>query len=248
MLYGRPLREARCGAYYTLTFAGPGRCIRICSRWPQLISETGKRVRRMIMDSRAIASRFAVASVILLFASTLWSQAQHAPGAPGSKPTWTNGNKEGLGTSATANSKVWFTLGEDGTLNEVYYPAIDSANTRALELIVTDGKSFTELESRDIDHAVEVPDPAALVFTQVNKSRSGRYEIRKTYITDPSHDTVLIQIQMKVLKLGPLRVFAYFDPALKNSGLHDSGFTSGKVLLDTKGSVACALAASPGFV
>jgi glucan 1,4-alpha-glucosidase len=200
------------------------------------------------MDPRAIARRFATAFFILLLASALLSQAQQAPGAPGSKPSWTNGNKAGLGTSATANSKVWFTLGEDGTLNEVYYPAIDSANTRSLELIVTDGKSFAELESRDTDHAVEVPDPAALVFTQVNKSHSGRYEIRKTYITDPGHNTVLIHIQMKVLKPGPLRVFAYFDPALKNSGLHDSGSRSGKVLLDTKGSVACALAASPGFV
>ncbi len=52
---------------------------------------------------------------------------------------------------------------------------------------------------------------------------------------------------MRRLKPGPLRVFAYFDPALNNSGLHDSGSSSGKTLLDTKGSVACALAASPGF-
>jgi glucan 1,4-alpha-glucosidase len=200
------------------------------------------------MDTRISARHFATASFILLVASALCSQAQQAPGAPGSKPFWTNGNKAGLGTSVAANSKVWFTLGEDGALNEVYYPAVDSANTRTLELIITDGKSFAELESRDTDHAVEVPDPAALVFTQVNKSRSGRYEIRKTYITDPGHNTALIQIQMKVLKPGPLRVFAYFDPALKNSGLHDSGSRSGKVLLDTKGSVACALAASPGFV
>lgn len=200
------------------------------------------------MDTRISARHFATASFILLVASALCSQAQQAPGAPGSKPSWSNGNKAGLGTSATAKSKVWFTLGEDGVLNEVYYPAIDSANTRSLELIVTDGKSFAELESRDTNHAVEVPDPAALVFTQVNTSRSGRYEIRKTYITDPGHNTVLLQIQMKVLKPGPLRLFAYFDPALKNSGLHDSGSKSGKVLLDTKGSVACALAASPGFV
>ncbi len=125
------------------------------------------------MDTRISARHFATASFILLVASALCSQAQQAPGAPGSKPFWTNGNKAGLGTSATANSKVWFTLGEDGTLNEVYYPAIDRANTRTLELIVTDGKSFAELESRDTDHAVEVPDPAALVFTQVNNPAAG---------------------------------------------------------------------------
>jgi glucoamylase len=174
--------------------------------------------------------------------------AQQAPGGPGAKPTWTNGNKVGVGTAVTENSKVWFTLGGNGTLNEVYYPAIDSANTRTLELIVTDGKSFAELESQDTDHKVEVPDPAALVFTQINTSRSGRYEIRKTYVTDPSHNTVLIRMQMKVIKGGPLTAFVYFDPALRNSGLHDNGSARGKVLLDTKGEIACALAASPAFV
>src|ERR1700694_4821257 len=113
---------------------------------------------------------------LLLLISSLPLQAQHAPGTPGTKPPWTNGNKVGIGTSVTANSKVWFTLGENGALNEVYYPAIDSANTRTLELIVTDGKSFAELESQDTEHTVEVPAPAALVFTQVNTSKSGRYQ------------------------------------------------------------------------
>lgn len=185
---------------------------------------------------------------ILLFASALALPAQQAPGQPGSRPTWTNGNKVGVGTSATERSRVWFTLGQDGTLNEVYYPAIDSANTRTLQLIVTDGKTFTEIESEDTEHAVEVPDPAALVFTQVNTSRSGRYRVRKTYIADPGHDTVLIQMQLQVLKGGPLRAFVYFDPALKNSGLHDSGSERGSVLLDSKANIASALEASPELV
>jgi glucan 1,4-alpha-glucosidase len=181
---------------------------------------------------------------------TLWLSvsAQQAPGAPGAKPAWTNGNKVGVGTSVTENSKVWFTLGRNGALNEVYYPAVDSANTRTLELIVTDGKSFAELESQDTDHKVELPDAAALVFTQVNTSRTGRYEIRKTYVTDPGHNTVLIRMQLKVLKGGPLTAFVYFDPALKNNGMHDNGSARGKVLLDTKDNVACALAAAPGLV
>src|SRR5205085_12447789 len=183
----------------------------------------------------------------LLLTSTLAMQAQQAPGAPGSKPTWTNGNKVGVGTSVTANSKVWFTIGENGALNEVYYPAIDSANTRTLELIVTDGKSFAELESQDTDHSVQVPDPAALVFTQTNTSKSGRYQILKTYVTDPGYNTLLIQLQINVLKGGPLTGFVYFDPALKNSGLHDNGSTRNNILLDSKGDVACALAASPAF-
>jgi glucan 1,4-alpha-glucosidase len=185
---------------------------------------------------------------LLAGAGTLIAQSTlNAIGAPGAKPVWTNGNKVGVGTSTTSTSKVWFTLGENGALNEVYYPAIDRANTRTLELLITDGKTFAELESTGTTHAVEVPDASALVFTQVNTSKTGRYQIRKTYITDPQHDTVLVKMQLKTLKPGALRAFLYFDPALKNSGLHDNGSVDGTTLIDSKGDVACALMASPAF-
>src|SRR5262249_38009885 len=68
-----------------------------------------------------------------------------APGAPGGTPRGTNANKVGVGRSTTTGSKVWFTLGQSGAVDEVYVPALDSANTRALELIVTDGKTFAEI-------------------------------------------------------------------------------------------------------
>src|SRR5262249_38820089 len=196
---------------------------------------------------------FGRVSVVLMFLAVLPLHSQPgagvaAPGAPGGKPTWTNANKVGVGTSASTNSKVWFTLGESGALDEVYYPALDSANTRALEVIVTDGKTFAEIESQDTEHAVEVPDPAALTFVQINTSRSGRYRIRKTYITDPEQNTVMIQLQLTALKSGPLTAFVYFDPALKNSGLHDNGSARDQVLLDSKNDVACALVSSPAFV
>lgn len=190
---------------------------------------------------------FAIAFLAFIAAFTMQAQ-QVAPGSPGDKPSWSNGNKVGVGTSTTASSKVWFTLGQNGALNEVYYPAIDSANTNTLELIITDGKSFAELESQDTDHSVEVPDPATLTFTQVNTSRSGRYQIRKTYVTDPAQNTVMVQLQLKILKGGPLTAFVYFDPALKNSGLHDNGSTRGQTLIDSKSGIACALTASPAFI
>src|SRR5437763_13663722 len=177
---------------------------------------------------------------LLLLISSFQLHAQQAPGAPGSKPTWTNGNKAGVGASVTTRSNVWFTIGENSALNEVYYPSIDSANTRTLELIVTDGKSFAEIESHDTEHSVQVPDPAALVFTQINSSKSGRYQIHKTYITDPGHNTLLIQLRLKMLKGGPLTAFVYFDHALKNSVLHDNGSTSNNVLIDSKSNVAYA--------
>jgi glucoamylase len=172
--------------------------------------------------------------------------AQLAPGAPGDKATWTNGNKQGMGTSNTVSSKVWFTLG-DGVLDEVYYPAVDKANTRTLELIVTDGHSWTERESSDTNHAIEIPDPAALIFRHVNTSKKGRYRIRKTYITDPERDTLLIHVEVEKLANGPLHVYVFYDPSINNSGLHDTGYSMQGILVAADGPVASALDASPAF-
>src|SRR6266550_2971088 len=64
-----------------------------------------------------------------------------APGWPGIAPRWTSSAKEGVGTSATYQSRVWFTISH-GILNEVYYPRIDQANTRDMELLVADGDQY----------------------------------------------------------------------------------------------------------
>ncbi len=183
---------------------------------------------------------------LFLFAGWLAGTAQIAPGAPGEKPAWTNGNKQGVGTSHTLQSKVWFTLG-NGILNEVYYPTIDKANTRSLELIVTDGSTFAEIESRDTEHTVEVPDAAALVFRQVNTSRSGRYRITKTWVTDPERATVLVQVRFEALRPGRMRLYVLFDPAVNNSGLHDTGYSQSGALVAADSGVAVALVSSMPF-
>lgn len=169
-----------------------------------------------------------------------------APGAPGERPRWTNGNKHGVGTSNTLRSKTWFTLG-GGILNEVYYPTIDKANTRSLEFIVTDGRTFAELESRDTDHKIEIPYNDALVFRQINTSKSGRYRITKTYITDPDRDTLLINVRVTPLAGARLRVYALYDPAINNSGFHDTGYSAGGALVAADSSIASALLSSTGF-
>ncbi len=148
-----------------------------------------------------------------------------APGTPGATPYWTSGDKQGVGTSTTRASHVWFTLG-NGALNEVYYPAVDKANTRDLELIVTDGKTFTDVETLDTLHSVVVPDPAALIFTQINTARSGRYGSPRAYVTDPERDALLIRLKLEVLQPGPpLHVWVYYDPSLNNCGLHGTAYS-----------------------
>ena len=196
-------------------------------------------------------------------AEHLFTAAQ-APGAPGAMPYWTSGDKQGVGASITRASHVWFTLG-NGALNEVYYPAVDKANTRDLELIVTDGKTFTDFETLDTVHSVVVPDPAALIFTQVNTAKSGLYRISKTYVTDPARDALLMRLKLEVLQPGPaLQVWVYYDPSLNNCGLYGTAYAQGNVLVSrtpesrlpqdaanagaTRGDVSSALAAEPGFI
>lgn len=169
-----------------------------------------------------------------------------APGAPGAKPTWTNGNKQGVGTAASTQSKVWFTLG-DGVLTEVYYPAVDRANLRLLEFIVTGANGFFERESVDTDRKVEVVRPDALVFRQINTSRSNRYRITRTTFTDPAQQTILIQTTFEPLSNGPLTLWVYVDPAVNNSGLKDAATASADALVAREGDVAVAVAASRPF-
>lgn len=155
---------------------------------------------------------------------TLFAQATNnlAPGTPGHDAHWESAGKEGVGTSASLESKVWFTL-RDGAMTEVYYPTVDVANVRTLQLIVVsaDGKRV-ETEAEDTTHRIEALDPRALVFRQINTAKSGAYTITKTYITDPARPTVLINVQFN--SRGGERLYVYYDPSLNNSGMHDSAW------------------------
>ena len=70
-----------------------------------------------------------------------------APGHPGIPPRWTSSAKSGVGTSLSESSRIWFTLSH-GILNEIYYPRIDQACVRDMELLVSDGKDFFSEEKR----------------------------------------------------------------------------------------------------
>jgi len=172
-------------------------------------------------------------------------QQAYATGAPGERATWTNGNKQGVGTAIAPISKVWFTLG-DGVLTEAYYPTVDKANLRMLDLVVTDGAGFFERESVDTDHRVDVIARDVLAFRQTNSSRSGRYRIIRETFTDPAHQTIVIRVRFEPNGL-PLRLYVYADPAVDNSGFHDTADVTGDALMAAQGTVVMAVASSTGF-
>ena len=168
-----------------------------------------------------------------------------APGAPGQKATWTNGNKQGIGTSAQVESKVWFTLG-DGILTEAYYPAVDKANLRALELVVTDEKGFFERESTGTDHRVEVVARDVLAFRQINTSAARRYRITKTIFTDPARNAIMVRVRFEPREPG-LKLYVFVDPALANSGLKDTAHVAADALVASEGETALAVLSSSGW-
>ncbi len=121
-----------------------------------------------------------------------------APGAPGKDAQWATAGKQGVGTSANPESKVWFTLAQ-GVMTEVYYPDVTTANVHLLQFIVVNPKTKkVETEQDDAIHEIKVPRPDSLTFQQINTAKSGKWKITKTYITELDRDIVFIQVAFKV--------------------------------------------------
>ncbi|MEW9555381.1 glucan 1,4-alpha-glucosidase [Nonomuraea sp. NPDC050783] len=170
------------------------------------------------------------------------------PGAPGASATWTSGNKEGIGTSASRQSKVWFTLTE-GVMSEAYYPDATVPNVRTLDFAITDGATFTQRETDHTRRSVRLTDERSLTYEQRSEDDAGRWRLTKTYVTDPTRATIAIEVTFEVLRGGPLQLYALYDPSLAGSAKGDAGRTGDGMLLseDTAGGVGSALASSVGF-
>ncbi len=145
-------------------------------------------------------------------------------GKPGLPPNWSSARKQGVGTACSEQSKVWFTIA-NGIVTEVYYPTIDTANTKDIQFLVTDGVSFFEEERRDTSSKIEYIDESALAYRVTTTSRSGRYRIIKRIVTDPSGQTLIINATFELLgeKSRNLRLFILSAPHIKNRGSGNYG-------------------------
>jgi glucoamylase len=168
------------------------------------------------------------------------------PGAPGQPATWAPANKHGFGTSRTAQSRVWYTLGQGG-LTEVYYPDLGTPSVRDLQFVVTDGRSFAELERDSTVQRTRLADPRALTYQQINTERAGRWRIVKTYVTDPARASVLVDVRFVSLTGRPYQVYALYDPSLSNNGMDDTGGSAGTALVAADAASASGLVARPAF-
>ena len=173
--------------------------------------------------------------IIAIASSTVMAQTSDAH--------WPTAAKNGFGTSVTLSSKVWFTLA-DGVMTEVFYPTLDVPNVEKMAFAVIVGGKV-ENEIHHTDHYLELPNASSLTFKQVNRAKSGKYTITKTYITDPRRNTILIDLDVNSREAA--QVIFYYDPSLNNSGMHDSAWVEGHALLSVDGNKASALLSSCGF-
>lgn len=145
-------------------------------------------------------------------------------GAPGMEPRWTQSAKEGVGTAYHTGCRLWFTLSH-GILNEIYYPHVDSPNTRDLQYLVTDGETFCHEERRDLDHTLEYPEKGVLLYRLTNTDRQGRYRIVKEIATDPHASVLLQHTRLEILDeslRGRLRLFVLLAPHMQKTGWGNS--------------------------
>ena len=177
------------------------------------------------------------------------SEFNPAPGHPGIPPRWTSSAKSGVGTSLSSESRVWFTLSH-GILNEVYYPRIDQACIRDMELLVSDGKEFFSEEKRHTHFELDTLAEGIPAFELTNTCKDGHYRIHKTVLTDPKRDVLLQRIRFEPLRgsLSDYHLYILLAPHLGNHGAGNTAWVQDykglPVLNAQRGEIALSLACS----
>jgi glucoamylase len=162
-----------------------------------------RRVVSVLVAASAIAGGLAPAA-----------RAQVAPGAPGTQSFFDLARKDCVGTARNTTSKVWFTVA-GGVLSDVYWPNVDATNVKTLQYLVTDGRTFTDLQTRDMTYQ-SFPDPTGMACTVVAGNSGRHYRIATTYLADPARDAVLMRTRFE----GPRgdRVYVRLDPLAGGTG------------------------------
>ena len=114
---------------------------------------------RTVVFGTVLALGLVLATLAVPSASA--APASAAPGGPGALSHFDLARKDCLGTARNRTSKVWYTVA-GGVLSDVYYPTIDNTNVETLQYIVTDGSTFTDLQTRDMTYTVRALDPGGM--------------------------------------------------------------------------------------
>jgi glucan 1,4-alpha-glucosidase len=170
-----------------------------------------------------ISTVFSIGTHLIAFAAP---PASTAPDGPGALSHFDLSRKDCLGTARNTTSKVWFTIA-NGVLSDVYYPTVDNTNVETLQYIVTDGSTFTDLQTRDTTYTVKLlsNNSQALDCEVTTTAKSGKYRIITDYLTDPNQNTLVMKVQFIPLvgNLSNYQLFVRYDPSINGNGGGGSG-------------------------
>ncbi len=134
----------------------------------------------LLVAGAAVLAGLGVAAAPAAPAATLAdAPAVTAPGAPGAASYFDLARKDCVGTAANRVSKVWYTVA-DGVLSDVYEPTIDNTDVSTLQYIVTDGSTFSDLQTRDMTYTVSA-DPTGMSCTVTSTDAKHGFRLVTTY-------------------------------------------------------------------
>src|ERR1700733_9576966 len=144
-----------------------------------------------------------------------------APGGPGAMSYFDLARKDCVGTARNTGSKVWYTVA-GGVLSDTYEPTIDNTNVSTLQYVVTDGSSFTDLQTRDMTYTVSA-DPTGMACTVTATDAQHGYRLTPPPITAPGSDTVLMRTRLSAVpgsgtNVAALHLYARLDAHVNGNG------------------------------
>src|SRR5713101_6996084 len=177
----------------------------------------------LLLLALLLSTVFSIGSHLSAFAS---SPASTATDGPGALSHFDLSRKDCLGTARNTTSKVWFTIA-NGVLSDVYYPTADNTNVETMQYVVTDGSTFTDLQTRDTTYTVRLlsNNSQALDCQVTTTAKSGKYSIITNYLTDTNQNTLVMKVQFIPLvgNLSNYKLYVRYDPSINGNGGGGSG-------------------------
>jgi glucoamylase len=146
-----------------------------------------------------------------------------APDGPGAQSYLDLARKDCFGTAFDTTSKVWFSVAE-GVLSDVFSPTIENSNVNTVQYVVTDGRSFADLQQRDMTYTVSSPDRSGMLCRVTSRDHRHGFSLVTDYLTDPARATVLIHTTLEPsggttpAALSRLKVYVRYDATIDNTG------------------------------
>ncbi|NMP24706.1 hypothetical protein [Sulfobacillus harzensis] len=165
-------------------------------------------------------------------------------------PYWTVGRNDAIITARDRTSKVWADI-VHGSIGETYYPNINTADSRLIELVVVHNGAATPVSR--MQHRYRWTRQKALAVTIINNPANHSYQLDETVFTNPRTNALVLQYQLKILSGSPngYQLYIFSNPHLNNQGTNNRGYVANShgqsILMAQNGPVSSAIASRSGF-